>query len=250
MIFNSPKFKRKDQLILYINVEILYIDICITILFRSESSVKDTDGQSGSMGSSPTNFIANAAYSECIAILLSLFYLTLWMCHVHRDGSFRISLMQHSQTSVKPHIHLKKKSHASIFANSENFSSACISFSCISKSDCLGWPICSLNVKGRLNSTCMAYTQILEYVKCRGNTFAGGFHLMCVSYFFYYCLSGTKKMMKCKYHLLHCNVHPYLLFSSPVIVPWTFTASSSNKGTVQPVVWNHILTKPTAKVNN
>lgn len=30
------------------------------------------------------------------------------MCHVHRDGAFRISLMQHSQTSVEPNIHLKK----------------------------------------------------------------------------------------------------------------------------------------------
>lgn len=121
MIFNSPKFKRKDQLILYINVEILYIDICITILFRSESSVKDTDGQSGSIGSGSTNFIANAAYSECIAILLSLFYLTLWMCHVHRDGSFRISLMQHSQTSVKPHIHLEKKKSCKHFCQQWKF---------------------------------------------------------------------------------------------------------------------------------
>lgn len=91
------------------HIEISYIDICITILFRSEWSVKGTDGQPGSRGSGPTNFIPAAGYSECITIPLSRSYLTLWMCHVHRDASFRISLMQHSQTSVEPHDHLKKK---------------------------------------------------------------------------------------------------------------------------------------------
>lgn len=78
-------------------------------LVRSKWSVKDTDAQPRSIGSDPTNFIPTAAYSECITIPLSLFYLTLWICHVHRDGFFWISLMQHSQTSVESHTHLKKR---------------------------------------------------------------------------------------------------------------------------------------------
>lgn len=138
--------------------EILYIDICITIWFISKWSVKDTDGQPGSIGSGPTNFIPTAAYSECITIPLSRLYLTLWMCHVHRDSSFWISLMQHSQTSVEPHIHLKKKCHASTFANSENPSTARLSCSCKSRCDCCSWPMCRQTVaKVLLKCPCIAY---------------------------------------------------------------------------------------------
>lgn len=60
-------------------------------------------------GRGPTNFILPAADSHRITIQLSRLCLTLWMCHVHRDSSFWISLMQHSQTSVEPCIHLQRK---------------------------------------------------------------------------------------------------------------------------------------------
>lgn len=60
-------------------------------------------------GRGPTNFILPAADSHRITIQLSRLRLTLWMCHVHRDGSVWISLMQHSQTSVEPCIHLQRK---------------------------------------------------------------------------------------------------------------------------------------------
>lgn len=83
---------------------IFALQFCLTLNDQSRTQMVSW----GSTGSGPTNFIPTAAYSECITIPLSRFYLTLWMCHVHRDGSFRISLMQHSQTSVKPLIHLKK----------------------------------------------------------------------------------------------------------------------------------------------
>lgn len=125
------------------SAEILCIDICITGLLRSKWSVKDTDGQPGSIGCGPTNFIPTAAYSECITIPLSRLYLTLWMCHVHRDGSFWIRLMQHSQTSVEPHIHLKKKKNVmQALLLTVKIPQLLASPSCKSRCDCCSWPMC------------------------------------------------------------------------------------------------------------